>query len=836
MAVGNQSSTRRTSYWVGLVGVICFKLLAMAALAGAADEATPADQAAATTPWQRLEVPRDPARGPADQAMYGAILDMAVEPRGPLWVMANPGVYCWTGDHFERPKGEQLVSGRYLCTLCGGGDRPVFATQPFESVPNQGKIFKLTDGGASYVTTFYFDVAHEYPGIHVTKDGRIINWGQAFVAAFDGAEWKRHEANLGRAVSVVETDGQVHLFAGNKVFTIARDGELSSRELDLPAEVHLVHPTLWGDDRLLAVDTMHGKLLTYRLPDFKLGDLGEASSALTGFWSGTMLRAPDGSVWFGHHPPAEPRRNVLLRLAPDGKVETFDCGEFWVGSNSNSQPPWPAPALFAADGTVWMIFENQGIFQIKDGRIDRHGWREGLAEGGACAVVQDDRGNIFAGYHHGVWMMSADGHRSPIPPWTRTWTEHPLAAARPVQDAQERLWMALAGQPHDISCWDGKEFSHRGVTFDTANVDEFMVDDQEHLLITLLDRDRAEFSYRDVGPQDSTAPASLDAMLVGAVRRGVKRFSTNSDMSGPVVDREQRIWYALGNREQVRMYNGSRWLELAGYSCVHNTTTGEVLVSTSDRLARYDRGVLVPVELRSDAGPIRMFGPDNVTPFDPTIYARAPQDYLLVQTGAGGAFKLLQATFDRADLAKPWTFQPGDNRPAYLGQSVTHGRFGSIWTSYCACHLQRILGNLLLKSDFTLTPVAGQSYITANHFDDAAGNLWVHRGSWWNGKNSLFMKDTSRFRVEPLNLPRAIRRGSVYSVRAKDALGQAIEPNLYWQVDDGVWTHGSKPGELPLNFGKPGTYRVRVVAIGPQAEFCREPIDFICEARDPASE
>ena len=781
------------------------------------------------TPWHRLDVPRGAIHGIAARSSRTAITDLAIEPKGGLWVMGNQGVYYLTGSQFETPKGEAMRSGQYLTTLWGGGDRPLYATQPSNdstAAGNQGRILRLSDGTASFVTNFYYDAGSDYPGIHVTKAGHIINWGQTFVAKFDGTDWKRHEANLGRQAFLVESRDAVHLLSGNHVFTIDSKGDLTSHELDVPLDTAWIQPVLWGDDKLMLIDNQQRKLLALKLPEFTRIEIREASLAKS--WVDLAFRAPDGSVWLSHQLPGVYPKRVLHRLTTDGKVEWIDSGNFPAWSSSYMRA-WPESALFAKDGTVWLLSKSFGILSLKNGRVQRYGWREGLAEGGARAILQDHAGNIYAGFSHGVWMMPADGPRSRLPDWTRIWTEHPLASARPVQDDSQKLWMALASQPKAISCWDGTKFLHRAVPFETSRIQLFLVDDQEHVLVVLMEP-HSGVACRDIGPQHAAAFASLEDMLVAAVKRGARKFRSNNELSGPVVDRQQRIWYGPRNGEHIRMYNGTQWLDLSGYSHVHSTTTGDVLVSGNERFARYEKGVLVPSTPHVDANRVRIYGPKGITPFEPVIYAHAPQDFLLVEKQ--GTRRLVQPTFDPAGLTEPWKFEPRDNSPNYMGDYVTRGRFGSHWSTYCACDLYRLFAGYAFLSDFNSTPVDGQSYITSNLFDDPAGNLWIHRGTWWNGRNSMFMKDTSQFQLKPLVLPETIPSNSLHTVSATDALGQQVDPHLLSQIDDGPWVRGQLAGELLLTFHRPGKHRVRVLAIGPQAELCCKPLDFTCNVHD----
>ncbi len=815
--------------------LICLTCAGLGVLAGTghAENETasaPTPAAPADALWRRLELPREDPQGSAVSNVRSSISDVAVEPQGSLWVMGRQGVYYWTGSQFAKPKGEPLRSGQYVANLWGGGDRPLYASQPAtSSTPGtpQGRLFRLQDGEATYVTDFYYDVPHDYPGIHITKTGQIINWGETFLAVYDGASWTRQEAAIPRRTATVESEHGFHLFTANRVVTIDRAGQFHKHELNLPADASLVCPTPWGDDRLLVYDSRHRQLLAYELPDFQLIELKESSRVSRSFFGRAPVPAPDGSVWL-QLPVSEVSQQLsLYRLASDGSVAPIaaDPTGRWVYAQRNS----PSPVLFAKDGSAWLASDNQGIFRLKEGKTVRYGWREGVAEGRLRAIVEDDAGNTFAYYHHGVWMMPADGQRSPLPDWTRVWSEYPLAAARPVQDDAQRLWMALGSHPRAISCWDGAKFTHREVPFDTASLVLLLIDDQQHVLAMLRDPLRNTVTYHDVGPDSSATYGSLDEMFVASVKRGTKKFFSTDEIRGPLVDPQRRIWYAYGHDAPVRMFNGETWLTLRGVTNVHASVSGEVLASNSRQIARYDRGILTPIPPHPDAVHVRMYGPAGLVPFEPSIYLHAPQDFLLVDKDSR---IIAKATADPAGPDKVWQFQPGEKKPHYMGSNITGGRFGSLWTSYAACDLHRLVVGHAVVSDFDNTPVEGQSYITNNIYDDAAGNLWIHRSSRYNARNSMFMKDTSQFRLQPPYLALPIPLKTTHLLTATDATGQTIKPNLLWQIDDGAWTRSSTPGELTLDFAQPGKHRIRILAIGPQAELCQEMIEADFEVKE----
>jgi hypothetical protein len=396
-----------------------------------------------------------------------------------------------------------------------------------------------------------------------------------------------------------------------------------------------------------------------------------------------------------------------------------------------------------------------------------------------------------------------------------------------VQDDKGALWMALESHPQEISCWDGRQFVHRTVKFETSRMYRLLIDDQQHLLVSLFQKRTGprEPTHYDVPPAGGgEAFDSFDDMLVAAVKRGARKFVSNNDFSGPVVEPNGRIWYAPypSGSEQLRFYNGSQWVDLRGYNRVHETKEG-LLVSNAKQYARYDNGALVPLAAGEAEQDLALWGFHGWQPYHPMVFAQSPRDYVVVDRSSR---RILLPPQDPADLLKPWKFQPGDERPNYLGEALVRGRLNSLWTSYGACPLYRLFSGHVLKSNFDDSPVAGQDYITRNMFDDPSGNLWIHRGSGYGARNSLFMKSTRSFRLVAPILPVALGKTSILDITAADAASSAPAPRLLWKVDDGPWNRGEQPGKVELKFDMPGRYRITVLGVGPQAELTPQPLEF----------
>ena len=124
--------------------------------------------------------------------------DLKIDRSGFPWLLADNHVYFFNGQAFERVPREQLSSSRYTDKLFGGPDRGLYLTQA-DNRDFRGQIFRLDAGKEKRfeeVTSFYYDTATWPSRVFVSQDGRLFNWGERFLAVFDGQTWKRIEAKF----------------------------------------------------------------------------------------------------------------------------------------------------------------------------------------------------------------------------------------------------------------------------------------------------------------------------------------------------------------------------------------------------------------------------------------------------------------------------------------------------------------------------------------------------------------------------------------------------------------------------------------------------------------
>ncbi len=170
--------------------------------------------------------------------------EMAMEPGGTIWIMANGGLYYWDGSAFVPPVSGQLASGQTPTGLYGGPDRVLYATQKNDKY-HWGKLYRLSDGEARYVTDYYYEMTDGRPGLYVSKTGKLYNWGNRFLAVYSDGEWQRIEAKLNSRYTLVFDTGQtVHFYYNEKLYSADGDDNLAEHDLAVPVRtVSQSHPS-----------------------------------------------------------------------------------------------------------------------------------------------------------------------------------------------------------------------------------------------------------------------------------------------------------------------------------------------------------------------------------------------------------------------------------------------------------------------------------------------------------------------------------------------------------------------------------------------------------------
>lgn len=97
--------------------------------------------------------------------------------------------------------------------IYGGSGRGLYASQLGDE-ENGGRLYRLEHGKAWPVTTFRYHVRHDYPGLYVSRSGRILNWAEGMLTIYARSEWHR-----------VDPTGPIHdahvLDAGDDLYFLA---------------------------------------------------------------------------------------------------------------------------------------------------------------------------------------------------------------------------------------------------------------------------------------------------------------------------------------------------------------------------------------------------------------------------------------------------------------------------------------------------------------------------------------------------------------------------------------------------------------------------------------
>lgn len=108
------------------------------------------------------------------------------------------------------------------------------------------------------------------------------------------------------------------------------------------------------------------------------------------------------------------RRGQVRGFAEDGAmpiVAIADYGLFrWNGRRYEKMPNVPAgyvtSPLRTADGSLWFSIVRQGLFRLRDGKLQSFGAAEGLTDTRIWCLLPDHEGGVYAGSNGGIFHFS----------------------------------------------------------------------------------------------------------------------------------------------------------------------------------------------------------------------------------------------------------------------------------------------------------------------------------------------------------------------------------------------------------------------------------------------
>jgi hypothetical protein len=759
----------------------------------------------ATCVWHALPTP----------AGVSGVSQAVFEPGNVLWILTPQGPFYWDGKAFVPPTGPRLQGGQHLASFFGGPDRGAYLSQRGER-ERQGKLYRLSDGQAWYVTDFYYDSSGCPPGIYVARSGAIYNWSQRSLAVYDNGEWHKNEVKLGlRGVNVLDIGQLVYFHYGDRVYSLDPKGNLTEDILP-PAMAQRegyepVRAALWGEHCALFLHSGLPGLHAYDLAARKPVPLDDANDALTGASPYSVYRAGDGAVWIQAY-DREKQRFPQYRLTPDGKLRAVErLGELTTSDFTFGNGP--GLVLAASDGSIWFALRNGCLARCTADRVRRFGWHEGVPCGWPQQLLQGPDGTVYHVSEVGIYAYNPNIPPTQLPPIFARWEPFDLASPPLRRDPKGGVWMFLADHPKEASSWDGEQWHHVAVPFDTSRVYRTVADDRGHLLVLSQGSDR--YSY-DVGLDEVKAFPTFQLVLENAVRSGARQFGCGRGYEGICVVAGNKIWY--NDNCSLHYYDGERWdqfemseplgavLESARYGILVRNQMGKFFA--------YDRGQIVPVDLPKDGITEWLLGPGGIQPFEQELLRRRPSLYVALQGDPENGYFLLPRKPPAEGDGRGESAQVRRDLSRYTKGTIP-GLVGGCWVGSAVQDggLGRIFGGRIFGCDFSGTPLARRSSEVGQVIEDRCHNLWFEPRQ---GANYVFRKRLDDFRIRAPAKPRYAKESLMVEVEPLPSDIKMDTIRLFWRLNGGPWEGGERGSPVLVRFPEPGQYEVEILGMDPQ--------------------
>ncbi len=674
--------------------------------------------------------------------------DLVIDPSGKPWVMVGGKVLFFDGQEFREPLSGKLRSGQYLTGLYGDHRRGAYATQSGKE-QHQGMIYRLNEGQPEVVTTFYYESASFRPGLYVSRDGRLFNWGQRFLAVYHGGTWTRIEAKFGQNVVVpppviCDLGSEVYFYVpwNNRLYMVNEKSELSATTgppsiAAKVAEWGRGHATLrmittpWAGDRILLIPLGKRPIM---LAGFNVRTQQEIDT--TGISAAVKsesiliddaFQTSQGNAWLLARRIRKPG-STFFKLTPEGKLEPMDDGGGLSWSNSRRRQ-YPKSILETDDGGVVFGLPEDGFAVFHSEKLTRWNWRHGFAKG-VEHMQQGPNGELW---------VALDGHRMarvrlgdgapPLIEGVADWDEYTLLNnSRIYRLGEGQFAMFRADRPGELSRWGQGEWTHQPLPFTTESINYSIVDDRGHLLVAPGSRDDG---YFDIGESSVTKSESMEALLAAAVKGGAKRFDGGPQFAGILLTENGRLWVVYRSSEGLQMFDGEEWTSFRFNDRIQylrpSREHGVSFLVQGGVFYRYNRGQFekVPPSVREARS--LMLSPQKLLPFDKSLVEESPDRYFpVIQTRRG-----LQLFFDVDEFQRA-LHTPGGTEPvSTTSVLIPHGfdlvvpsPAGGAWLlgKNTSRGIRRLFGPQLLDVDLAGSPLAGKP-VRAVH-ETPQGDLW----------------------------------------------------------------------------------------------------------------
>lgn len=676
--------------------------------------------------------------------------DLKIDRSGFPWLLADNHVYFFNGQAFERVPREQLSSSRYTDKLFGGPDRGLYLTQA-DNRDFRGQIFRLDAGKEKRfeeVTSFYYDTATWPSRVFVSQDGRLFNWGERFLAVFDGQTWKRIEAKFAPVSSsnrpvIVDLGDNVYFYSSlsNTVYQADDASVLSST--DGPDSIakaiatnnrsdrrRRVTAMPWGESRVLLYFERPSELFAFDVKTNQTVELRQVNE-LESFRKLRVSKfgvRQDGSVWMFPWYRAQ-NDHFVWTLSPEGDIaklkgdSMLDPHRDWRHTHSANLPE-------TKEKDVVVGLKSDGLTIVSEGVSKHLGWRQGFTKTPKAISIGLNNDIWVAGsYVNGdVVRINWDNQPPAIEPMFADWSDWELVpGSRVYQFGAEEIALFRADQPHHLSRWKDGKWTHQRIPINAVKILRVVQDDLRNLLVLASGSGNTRSTFM-IGSTDVTQYQSLNEMLTAAIESGATKFDGGPHYAGFVREDNGKLWYASDRSSTLQMFDGKLWSELTFPPGVQNlfrsSKHGAIFKTGSNKFYRYNIGQFEKVEFDRVEAQTQMIVGSKSQLYDEPI-AKASDKPLFI-LGSRSEKRLLffdHESFKRAMLLHKETSRD-EELPELGGVVMPHdlGRWGTSWKqspdegawAFASGKLYRVKAASIKQIDFSGTP------LTANLVQDVA--------------------------------------------------------------------------------------------------------------------
>lgn len=764
----------------------------------------------------------DPLAGRWEKAPFRGYRAV-VEPGGIVWGEHENELRYWDGGEFRKPTIVGAVEASSSMQFAGGPDRGAYVV--FRGgEPHVGHVCELCDGEARHVTDIYCEDPVRASGLYVSPSGRLINWGKRFIATRRDGEWHRVEASLKRnRMRIVETGDTVHFYSQARLHSVGPDGRVVIRSVPdlVPVDEERGSPQVvpLGKDSLLIAHSRGRGVRVYSLPDLeRQPDLFDPPDRVM---VGNLLAGVGGTAWITCLDFAL-EKGVLYRVGPEGQVTA--AGSLpGIGPEKAESLEHISRAAVATDGSLWLTLQFGPVFRYRDGILRRFDWHDGLIGGRVHQLLPGNDGRMYVLRDSAVLAFDPSVPPGPLPAGFELWDEYKVTYRQLIYDPRGNIWLFRRDRLGQASKWDGIEWQHVPVPFETDRVFLAVGDDRGHLVVGARDADNEMRGY-DVGPSGVERFPSFDAALAAAVEDGARSFVPDRDMRGCVVLDGPRIWY--GHGPAANYYANGRWdafrmrnVEMGAWESVRN---GVLLGKKSDTWYTYDTGQIVPAEFPDDISGRYLLGPHGPQPFEWALLRSYPDRYLPVQAEGRDRYRILVPA-DGHEL------EPAGLLPHYARVAVPMGLRGFWLGSEHDLRDSRVLGGHVVECDFADSPLDGRTSKLRRATIDRAGNLWLDF-SGYGGTKGVFVKRTEAFHLVAHDMPEEAGRSLRAEIRVSEPGVNPDDFHLFWRFRGDAWQEAPADEPILVRFMKSGRYELEFLAMDPHGATSGAPLRHVVRA------